>query len=104
MSNTRTVERDNAESRIVAKALSDEGFKRALLSDPRAIISREMGFELPADLKINVVEETPNNFYVVLPHLAGRSAELSDTELEAVAGGKAGTMGSKERNGAEYLK
>lgn len=103
MSEARGLERDNAEARIVSKALSDETFKQALMSDPRAVISREMGVDLPRDLKINVVQETPDTYYVVLPHLTSGGAELSDTELEAVAGGKAGTMGSKTRNGSEYL-
>ena len=100
----QAIERDNVQAQIVAKALNDGNFKRSLLSNPRAVIGREMGFELPADLKIHVVEETPNALYVVLPHSAGAAgSELSDAELEAVAGGK-GSMGTKTRNGSDQLQ
>jgi hypothetical protein len=80
---------DNLQAQLLTKAWEDDGFKQELLTDPRAAIQRELGVELPADLEIEVVEETPNKIFLVVPvrpdALSG--AELSDDELEAVAGG-----------------
>jgi len=45
---------------------------------------------MPAGLKIVAHENTSTALHVVLPHLPAASGELSDNDLEAVAGGKAG--------------
>ena len=46
-----------------------------------------MGRRIPAEIDVRVVEETPNTLYLVLPP-NGASGELSDKELDAVAGGE----------------
>jgi hypothetical protein len=80
--------RNELEHQIILKSLEDDGFKQELMSNPKAALSRELGVQgLPDSLQINVVEETPNNIYVVLPAKPSKGGELSDAELEAVAGG-----------------
>ncbi len=85
--------RRQAEAWIVAKAQNDESFKRQLLDDPRAVVSAELGIELPQDYKITVFEETAKNICLVVPAYSAplEAGELADEQLEAVAGGKGGT-------------
>ena len=75
---------------VVQRSLEDENFRQRLLDDPKGTADREMGIRLPEGIEVRVVEESTNNFYLVLPSASavGEYGELSDQELEAVAGGK----------------
>ncbi len=79
--------------RIVAKALKDDGFRKDLIDDPKGVLTRETGCELPDNLEIKVIEEAENLAYLVLPHMP--SDLLSDEDLDAVAGGGGMTMKAK---------
>jgi hypothetical protein len=70
---------------ILAKCWGDENFKKNLLIDPTAILKAE-GIEIPTGYTIRVLENTDKVVNYVLP--PNPNAELSDSELEAVAGGK----------------
>jgi len=85
----RTTTVDELQAQLVAKAWDDNDFKSALISDPKATIGCELGVELPRDLEIQVVEERSNKVYLVLPVRpeAVSDDELSEEELEVVAGG-----------------
>jgi hypothetical protein len=78
--------RKEAEERIVAKSLEDAEFRSALMANPKAVLAQELGGELPDDIEIEVIEETDSKFYLVLPPVMVEE-ELSDEQLEAVAGG-----------------
>ena len=80
--------RKDKEAEIIAKALKDAAFKQELLSNPKAAIEREVGQTLPPNIEIQVVEETPTTLYLVLPSTSTVPRELSDQQLESVAGGK----------------
>lgn len=71
---------------LLLKAAQDEAFREALLANPKAALSQFLGTELPAELKVNVVENTPAELTLVIPPKL--SDELGDEELEAVAGGR----------------
>ncbi|HEX5848026.1 MAG TPA: NHLP leader peptide family RiPP precursor [Rubrobacter sp.] len=78
------------ERRIAQRTLNDESFRKRLLEDPRATMERELGAPLPEEMRVEVVEETADTIYLVLPSASSAGAEndeLSDEELEAVAGG-----------------
>jgi hypothetical protein len=49
------------EALLISKAMADEAFKSELISNPKAVIAREMGQELPEDLEIEVLEPTQKN-------------------------------------------
>src|SRR5262245_51769340 len=53
-------------SLIIARAWSDDGFKRRLLENPNAIL-REFGIEVPPGVGVRVVDNTSNVVHVVLP-------------------------------------
>ena len=77
------------DAQIIAQAAKDEVFKKALLADPKAALESEFGVKLPEDVSYKVLEETANQQYLVLPAVppAAPEDELSDAELEEVAGG-----------------
>ena len=80
---------DEARRRLVERSMQDEVFRQRLLSDPKGTVEDELGASLPEETEIHVVEETSETVYLVLPPRAvtRQSGELSDRELEAVAGG-----------------
>ena len=80
----QTMDRTQFQAHLVQKAASDSSFRAALLADPRSTIEAETGLRIPGSIAVNVVEESAEKLCLVLPSAAG---ELSDLELEAVAGG-----------------
>ena len=78
------------EQKIVERSLADESFRQKLLADPKAALQEELGARLPKEVEVWAVEETADTIYLVLPSaspLGGEGGELSDRQLEAVAGG-----------------
>jgi hypothetical protein len=87
-------------AQVIARAWKDEAFKQELLSNPRGVLERELaqlapGATLPADIQIQVLEETPTTHYVVLP--AKPPIELgdalSDADLQHLAAAGCGLGG-----------
>jgi hypothetical protein len=81
----QTVARGQA--RLLAKAWHDASFKQALLQNPKAVVEQEFGTALPAEVTMRVVAEDARTQYLVLPP-ALSDLELSDEQLEQVAGGE----------------
>jgi Nitrile hydratase, alpha chain len=77
------------QAQIIAKAMKDETFRQALLSNPKAVIERELGITIPAGVTIAVHQDTPTTLHFVLPMQEPGPAgeELSDAELEQAIGG-----------------
>jgi hypothetical protein len=63
-------------------------YRDTLLADPKKVLAKQMNQELPDWLNVKVVEETADTIYLVLPHVPKEGDELSDADLEMVAGGK----------------
>jgi len=84
---------------IVEKAMRNEDFKQRLVSDPKGAVAAELGQSLPGNVEVQVLQETENKVYIVLPAFvspadagnAGAKRELSNEEVEAIAGGPLGT-------------
>lgn len=79
--------REEVEAKLIEQALNDEQFARALRSDPRAAVESEMkklGISqgLGPNVRIQVLEETADTLYLVIPS----RAQLSDSDLDRVAG------------------
>lgn len=108
MSNQQFSSRQQAEEMVIRKAQQDSAFRAELLANPAAAISRQLGLDLPSDLKITVVEENPRSLYLVLPAQSA-SAELSDQELAGIAAGagvhaEAQQLGDKANDAGKFSK
>jgi hypothetical protein len=82
--------RAEMERRLVERSLQDESFRQRLLDEPKGAIEGELGTQLRESIEVRVVEESADTIYLVLPSaspLVGEGGELSDEELDAVAGG-----------------
>jgi Nitrile hydratase, alpha chain len=82
--------RAEIERRLIQRSMEDEDFRQRLLADPKATVEQELGTRLPEGVEARVVEESQQTIYLVLPSaspLGGEGVELSDQELEEVAGG-----------------
>jgi hypothetical protein len=88
MSDQSTSNRDKAASQVIDRATRDPGFRRELLSNPATALEQELGVRIPETVEIRVVEETPSTLYLVLPpQRIAAGQELSDRDLEQIAGG-----------------
>jgi hypothetical protein len=73
---------------ILDRASTDLAFRRQLLTDPRDAILDAFGVAIPHNFRIKFVEREPGvDALVVLPDVVSGSNELSDDDLESVAGG-----------------
>lgn len=81
---------EEVKKEIASKAGQDAAFRASLLNDANGSIETEYGLPKGAlsKLSIKVVEEGPNTIVVPIPPNRS-SMELTDDQLEAVAGGLA---------------
>jgi hypothetical protein len=90
MSTTPTSHRGDLTAQLITKAMKDEAFRTALLTDPKSAISRELGITIPAGIGVQVHEESTDLLHLVLPPKAlPADGRLSDADLDRVAGGNA---------------
>ena len=72
---------------LLAKfAVDNPKYRDALVKDPKSVIERQLNTSL-GNVKVKAVVETADTVYVVVPHIPSEG-ELSDADLEKVAGGK----------------
>ncbi|WNZ43915.1 NHLP leader peptide family RiPP precursor [Leptolyngbya boryana CZ1] len=85
------------EAQLMSQAMQDVAFRDRLIADPKAVLA-EQGLTISGDVQIQVLQETPNQYYLVLPAVEYSATDstiaLSDAELEAVAGGGASQVTS----------
>ena len=87
--------RAEMERTLVQRSLEDEDFRQRLLDDPKGTIEQELGSQVPESVEVRVVEESADTIYLVLPlaSAVGEGGEISDRQLDAVAGGGGDTEG-----------
>lgn len=81
MENTRAT----LEQQLIEKAWTDEKFHTELINNPKPLIEQVLGQALPQSIKINVVEETVDTLYLIIPV---NPDNLPDEMLDLVAGGE----------------
>ncbi len=74
---------------IIVRAWKDPEFKAKLLKNPRAAFA-EMDAELPREIDVRVIEEKAGTVTFVLPQAVSNVGEMSDRELQKLAGGNCG--------------
>ena len=93
---TQPQTRRDIEAQIIAKAWKDDAYKQELLSNSKGVIEREFNVQLPEQINVQVMEENPTSLYFVVPvrpEIAGH--EISDEQLEAIAGGVVNAIPTK---------
>ena len=90
MTEAAVPDRRDLEAKIVAHAWADESFRERLKADPRAAVAEETGITVPESVAIEVLEETPDKAYLVIP--ANRAA-IPDEELGLAGGYDMGPLG-----------
>ena len=86
-------EERNALAKLFAACWKDEALKARFQSDPKAVLA-EYGIDVPANINVNVVENSDNTVHITMPPAPAGAAVLSDQELSASAGGHSGVVGS----------
>ena len=71
---------------LLARSATDMDFRKKLLTDPRTAVSEFTGHSVPESYNI-VFVENKGDATIVLPDPYTPDAELSEAELETVAGG-----------------
>jgi hypothetical protein len=67
-------------------AAENPKYRSALLSNPKAVIEKQLNTSI-GSMKVVAVADTVDTVHVVIPY-AAPEGELSDADLEKVAGGK----------------
>jgi hypothetical protein len=71
---------------VIAKAWKDPEFKKKLKKDPASVL-REMGLQIPASLKVRLIEDDTNILTFVLPHEPRERISADELDRVAAAGG-----------------
>ena len=80
-------EQRNQLAALFAACWKDEALKARFMSDPKAVLA-EYGMDVPANVDVKVVENSENCVHITMPAVPASDSELSDQELDNVAGGK----------------
>src|SRR5262245_16851362 len=73
-------------------------YRAALMANPKSVIERQLNTSL-GSVQVKAIAETADTVYVVIPHVPA-SGELSDADLEKVAGGFKEVDARCDRSGA----
>ena len=75
---------------VTERSMTDPNFRALALSNPVAAIGKVTAAPVPADFKIQFVDNAGSDMTVVLPDAAKQSGAVSEEELAGVAGGAGG--------------
>ena len=95
-------EQRNALAKLFAACWKDEALKARFLSDPKAVLA-EYGMDVPANIDVNVVENSDNTVHITMPTSPTGAAELSDEELVGAAGGGFWNEAPADNNGDQLI-
>ena len=88
MPNDIIVSRKDVREALVRTALKDEFFRGSLEANPKLAVERALGTKLPEYMEVVVLHDTDEKMFIVLPmQLPFETGDLSDAELEKIAGG-----------------
>jgi hypothetical protein len=93
MSDSISMTRGQLHDLLSKFAVESPKYREALIKDPKAVLEKQLGSSL-GPVTVKAVIETPNTIYVVVPYVA-EEGELSDSDLENVAGGMLNNLMAK---------
>ena len=72
---------------IIAQAMKDDEFRSQLIRNPKEILEKATGVSLPAGIDVEVLQETENKIYLVIPsEPIIEDPAVNDRIFESVAG------------------
>jgi hypothetical protein len=77
---------DDISSVVIGRAMRDNSFRDRLMIDPERAITDLLGCDIPAGLRVRVVEETPGSVVLVLPARKPSSSGEHDIDLDQLVG------------------
>jgi hypothetical protein len=87
MEQTTSSSRHDLEAKIVKRSWEDEDFRREFTADPAGAFVRYLNVPAESLPKITIHQEEPGSWHIVLPQKPLNASELSEQDLEKVAGG-----------------
>src|SRR5215469_5755903 len=75
------------ESALIQKCWKEPEFRKQVVGDPKGMLEKHLGRKLPEQVKIFIHEEDANTLHLSIPPVPANVSELSDEDLEKVAGG-----------------
>jgi hypothetical protein len=82
-----TLTRHDLEAKIVKRCWEDEAFRKEFTADPAAAFTKYLAVPKDRLPKIVIHEVSAGSWHIVLPPKPAYAAELSEVDLERVAGG-----------------
>jgi hypothetical protein len=95
--------RHDLEAKIVKRCWEDEAFRKELTADPGAAFTKYLALPATSLPKIVIHEEPAGSWHIVLPPRPANADQLSEEDLEKVAGGAPTlliTLGTAAASGA----
>ena len=85
---TEELTRGQMQDEIWKKAYNDSAYRDELFGNPKKILSKELGKDLPGDMEVEIIEEKSNVICLVAPPKPIKvGEEIADEYLDKVAGG-----------------
>jgi hypothetical protein len=82
---SQTMTRGEMQDLLNKFAAENPSYRQALLSDPKGTIEKQFNIDL-GSASVRAIADTADTVHVVVPHVPAEG-ELSDADLEMVAGG-----------------
>ena len=82
-----SLNRHQFESLIIERAWKVPEFREEFVSNPKGTIEKYTGQKLPQNFRVVVHEEDAQTMHMIIPQAPQNVSELSDEDLERVAGG-----------------
>jgi hypothetical protein len=85
--------RHDLEAKIVKRCWEDDEFRKEFIADPNGVFVNYLRIPAASLPKIAIHQETPGSWHIVLPAKPANPSELSEQDLEKVAGGTGASVG-----------
>lgn len=78
---------DTVQDVLSKKAQHDPKYRHEFLANPRGVLKKELGVDLPGNYDVNVFEESRDQLHLNVPAFENADGELSEEDLDNVGGG-----------------